>query len=127
MKLLFLALAFMGLACTHNPAIGQSKLSPAAFEAMLQKDSTVQLVDVRTPEEYQQGYIANAQNLNLYDADFAQKIAKLDKTRPVMVYCAKGARSASAAEQLSKQGFPQVYDLEGGMTAWKQARKPVTH
>ena len=90
---------------------------------MLQQDPTVQLLDVRTPEEFKSGYIAGAKNLNFYDDDFAQQIAKLDKTKPVMVYCAKGGRSASAAEQLNQAGFSKVYDLTGGMYAWKAAGK----
>ena len=120
----FLLLAFC-FSCTQNRVEAQSKLSPERFETMLKKDATVQLLDVRTPEEYQSGHIAGATNLNFYDDNFAQQIRKLDKTKPVMVYCAKGGRSASAAEQLSQNGFPQVYDLEGGITAWKEAGKKV--
>jgi rhodanese-related sulfurtransferase len=111
MKYLFLLFSILGLSC--------------AFEAMLKTDVTVQLVDVRTPDEFQSGYIAGAQNLNIQDADFAKKIGQLDKTRPVLVYCAMGGRSAKAASQFSKLGFPNVYDLKGGMTAWKAAGKPV--
>ncbi len=122
--LCFLLLAFC-LSCTHNRAEAQSKLAPAGFEAMLQKDPSVQLVDVRTPEEFQSGHLAGAQNLNFYDDHFAELIGKLDKSKPVMVYCAKGGRSASAAEQFTRAGFPQVYDLEGGISAWKAAGKKV--
>jgi rhodanese-related sulfurtransferase len=62
-------------------------------------------------------------NYGFYASDFAQKIAKLDKNRPVMVYCAAGGRSASAASQFKKLGFAKVYDLDGGMGAWKKAGK----
>jgi rhodanese-related sulfurtransferase len=103
----------------------QNKLTPDAFEKMLKSDTTAQLVDVRTPEEFQSGYIAGAVNLNIQDAGFANKIARLDKNRPVMVYCAVGGRSAKAATQFSKLGFPKVYDLKGGMTDWKAAGKRV--
>lgn len=115
--LLFLSL---GLSCGTN---AQAKLSPNDFEATLKKEPTAQVIDVRTPEEFKTGYIEGAKNINFYDKDFAQQIAKLDKTKPVMVYCAKGGRSASAAEQFAKAGFPKVFDLDGGMTAWKAAGK----
>ena len=120
-KLLWtITLAFC-FSCTQQHSVND--LSPEAFESMLQKNPDAQLVDVRTPEEFQSGYIAGAKNLNIYDADFAQQIAQLDKNKPVMVYCAKGGRSATAAEQLKQAGFLQVYDLSGGMMAWKTAGK----
>ncbi|MFN0033993.1 MAG: rhodanese-like domain-containing protein [Saprospiraceae bacterium] len=125
MRYLYFLLALVGPSCSPSPANGQSKLSPDAFEAMLKSDSTIQVVDVRTPGEFQGGYIAGAQNLNIHDAGFAGKIGQLDKARPVMVYCAAGGRSANAASQLSKMGFPKVYDLAGGMGAWESAGKAV--
>lgn len=121
-KFLALLLIAFNFSCAeHHPA----QIPPDAFETMLQKNPDAQLVDVRTPAEFQSGYIAGAINLNIYDDDFAQQIAKLDKNRPVMVYCAKGGRSASAAEQLTQAGFPEVYDLAGGMEAWRAANKKV--
>ena len=122
--ILFIFLLLGGLSCGSSAVQAQSKiLLPDAFEAMLKNDPSVQLIDVRTPEEYRSGYIAGARNLNIYDAGFAQSLAALDKSKPVLVYCAKGGRSASAAGELQKAGFSQVYDLEGGISAWKAAGK----
>ena len=112
-----------GLSCSQPGAEAQARLTADAFESMLAQDKTAQLVDVRTPREYSGGHIEGAQLINFYDADFGQKIAKLDKNKPVMVYCAAGARSAGAAEQLQKMGFIKVFDLEGGMNAWRAGRK----
>ena len=123
LKVLLYLLLLLGISCSQNAANIKSELTPDDFEHMLQQNPSVQLIDVRTPEEFNSGYISGAKNLNFYDDDFAQQIAKLDKTRPVMVYCAKGGRSASAAEQLKQSGFPKVYDLTGGMYAWKAAGK----
>ena len=79
-----------------------------------------QLIDVRTPEEYGQGHIDGAVNINFYDDDFAQQLEqKLNKEQPVMLYCRSGSRSAQSAEQLKALGFKEVYDLEGGFMAWK--------
>lgn len=125
MRTLLLLLTILGLSCSQNPAEAQNKLTPDAFEVMLKSDTTIQLVDVRTPEEFQGGHIAGAVNWNIHEADFGQKISTLDKNRPVLVYCAVGGRSATAANQISKLGFDKVYDLKGGMTAWKKEGKAV--
>jgi rhodanese-related sulfurtransferase len=125
-KLIFFLLLTLSFSCYQDSASTQSKLSPNDFEAMLKKEPTAQVVDVRTPEEFKTSFIEGAKNINFYDEDFAQQIAKLDKTKLVMVYCAKGGRSASAAEQFVKAGFPKVFDLDGGMTAWKAAGKKTT-
>jgi len=125
MRLLSLLLLVLGLSCSQNSANAQNKRSPDVFEAMLRLDSTIQLVDVRTPEEFKSGHIAKAQNLNIQSADFVKKISQLDKNRPVLVYCAVGGRSANAASQFSALGFTKVYDLKGGITAWKSAGKAV--
>ena len=125
MRLLTFFLFVLGLSCYPNSADGQNKLAPDAFENMLKSDSTVQLVDVRTPGEFQSGHIVGSVNWNIHDADFAQRISQLDKNRPVMVYCAVGGRSGNAASQLSKLGFTKVYDLKGGMNAWKEKGKAL--
>ncbi len=117
-------LVLSSLSCTQTAVQAQSgKLNAAEFESILSKDKTVQLVDVRTPEEYAAGHIEGARLIDFYDTDFAARIGKLDKSKPVMVYCAAGGRSASAAEQLNKMGFKKVYDLTGGMRAWRAAGK----
>jgi len=125
LRTLCFILTISSLSCAPNDANVQKKLSPDAFESMLKSDTTVQLVDVRTPGEFQSGYIAGAKLINIQDADFSKKISQLDKNRPVLVYCAVGGRSANAAGQLFQLGFTNVYDLKGGMTAWKEKEKPI--
>ena len=121
-----LSLALFGSLLLHAcDSQAQNKLAPDAFQAALQAAQNVQLVDVRTPEEYRSGYIAGAVNINFYDADFAQQIARLDKEKPLMVYCAVGGRSGKAAAKLTEMGFKNVTDLAGGMNAWKAASKPT--
>ena len=78
----------------------------------------VQLVDVRTAEEYTNGHIPNAVNIDVLSPNFAQEIAKLDKAQPVALYCRSGRRSKSAAEEAVKQGF-KVVELDGGIISWK--------
>ncbi len=93
------------------------------FESMIAKGN-VQVVDVRTPGEVQQGVVSkgviHADMMN--DNAFAQGITSLEKSKPVLVYCKKGGRSASAADILKAKGYT-VYDLDGGMDAWMDAGK----
>ncbi|MBE99406.1 rhodanese-like domain-containing protein [Flavobacterium coralii] len=84
-----------------------------------------QLVDVRTPMEYKQGYIKDAVNIHLYDKDFEERIEQLDKTKPVYVYCKAGGRSAEAVAIMKEKGFTSIIELDGGMDAWTEAKKPV--
>ncbi len=86
-------------------------------------NKTIQLIDVRTPLEYKQGYIGNAINANIYTSDFTQATALLDKTKPVYVYCHKGGRSNAAARKLTKLGFNKIFDFKGGWKAWKNSLK----
>ena len=79
-----------------------------------------QLVDVRTPEEYGASHLRDAQNICVTEADFEEKVKGLDKSKPIYVYCKKGGRSAKAAQILAEMGFTEIYDLQGGITAWDE-------
>ena len=99
-------------------------LDVATYEKkMTQPD--VQLVDVRTPEEFSQGHIENAVNIDFMADDFDAKVANLDKEKPVMVYCKSGGRSAKASARLKELGFKTITDLEGGITNWTSEEKPT--
>ncbi len=71
-----------------------------------------QLLDVRTPEEWKNGKLNNSASTNYLDENFAKKIEKFDKEKPVFVFCAVGGRSAKAAKVLKEAGFKQVYNLK---------------
>ncbi len=86
-------------------------------------NKTIQLIDVRTPLEYKQGYIGNAINANIYTSDFTQTITLLDKAKPVYIYCHKGGRSNTAAKKLAKLGFNKIFDFKGGWKAWRNNLK----
>jgi len=90
----------------------------AEFQQLISKEK-VQLVDVRTPEEFKAGHIKNAILINYMSADFKDKAFKgLDKSKPVLVYCASGGRSAKSAKIYKEAGFTKVYNLLGGFNAW---------
>ena len=91
----------------------------------LQPSSATQLVDVRTPEEYAEGHLEGAVNIDVNDSTFLQHAtASLEKGRAVAVYCRSGKRSALAASLLAKQGY-NVINLLGGILAWKEDQKPI--
>ena len=82
----------------------------------------VRLIDVRTPKEYAEGHIKGAENIDVKAVDFSEKTKTVRGN--VAVYCARGVRSLNAANILAAQGCT-VYNLDGGLIAWKQAGKPV--
>ena len=93
-------------------------LKPTEFRELITQNN-IQLVDVRTPEEFNERKIEGAQLINIYDPNFESMIdAKLDSSMPVAVYCHSGVRSMSAARILAKKGFT-VYNLRGGMIFWR--------
>lgn len=120
------ALAMLSLLLTRTVSVAQHLLSPDEFDGKLARSGQAILLDVRTPGEYREGHLANALNIDYRGTDFKDKIARLDKTKPVFVYCLAGGRSAAAAEILQKNGFKEVYDMNGGYLKWTAAQKPVT-
>ena len=92
-------------------------LDPTAFEQQI-RAKNVQLIDVRTPKEYEEGTILKAININFLGDDFGKSIEKLDKTQPVYIFCQSGKRSAAAAKKMQEAGF-EVIELAGGYKAWK--------
>lgn len=85
----------------------------------------VQLVDVRTSQEWNTGHIEGARHIDWFSDDFSMQIGKLDKNIPVRLYCAAGGRSEDARAMLREMGFKDVLDLDGGIGAWKKAGAPV--
>ncbi|MBO9615313.1 MAG: thioredoxin fold domain-containing protein [Dyadobacter sp.] len=103
----------------------QKQLTTDEFEKQLAKSGDAQLLDVRTPDEYGEGHLAKAANVDYKSPDFNTKIAKLDKNKPVYVYCLSGGRSAAAAAALHEHGFKEVYDMKGGYLKWNTSGKAV--
>ena len=106
-------------------AVSAQVLPADAFDQQLHQSPSPQLLDVRTPGEFGGGHLPNARNIDYRNAAFRDSLASLDKTQPVYVYCLSGGRSAQAAEVLRKDGFSQVYELQGGYLKWTAQQKPV--
>ncbi len=99
-------------------------LTIAQFEKMSGKKKAM-VVDVRTPEEVSEGHLAGALNINFLGENFANEIQNLNKKKTYLLYCRSGSRTRKAADLMQKSGFKNVYMLEGGITAWKEAGKPT--
>lgn len=123
--LLLFSFAVLFACSNHSQNNTATHLLPvAAFSEQLNAHANATLLDVRTPDEFAGGHLKGAVNLNIHDADFDQRIAALDKSTPVFVYCKAGGRSADAASRLKEMGFQEVYDMQGGFMSWSAAGLP---
>jgi rhodanese-related sulfurtransferase len=117
----FALLYFLG--CHH--LIAQENIPAAEFEKKINTEKP-QLLDVRTAGEFQSGHIKNALQADwLKKAEFTDRIQYLDKTKPILVYCASGIRSEAASKWMRENGFTNVQNLKGGISAWKMEGKPI--
>lgn len=124
-NMMSLLLAITILSCTSSAQQGSKDVDATTFEKDLQKEN-VQILDVRTPSEYEGGHIKSAMLADWTNQQqFKERVQYLDKSKPVMVYCASGGRSGKAAQWLSENGFTTVENLKGGITQWKIENKPV--
>lgn len=124
MKKIFLALmgAIASLSsCSHQYI---QTVDADQFESML-SDHKIQLLDVRTAEEYAAGFIPNAINIDVNKSDFKEKVESLfDKHKPIGIYCRSGRRSLVGADILVKSQF-KVVNLRGGIMEWSAKGKAI--
>jgi len=127
LKTLFITLFFIGVsqnALAQNARSGVVKnINPTELNNAMGK--TIQLVDVRTPNEFKMGHLNKALNINYYDQDFSTQIGKLNKSKPIYVYCRSGVRSKYSSEILKKLGFKTIYNLKGGILNWNANKLPL--
>jgi rhodanese-related sulfurtransferase len=116
------AVLLLGTNCIESNTETIQLVTAEEMQSILDVEEA-QLIDVRTPEEYEEIHILNAQNIDFYSPTFEEEISKLDKTKPVILYCRSGKRSAMCAEKLKEAGFEKIYDLEGGISKWQHSNK----
>jgi thioredoxin len=117
-----LTLQFLG-SCNAQNDKAITTIDVNTFEEKLTTDTNAQLIDVRTPGEYSAGKIADAENIDWNGNNFEAQVQKLDKSKPVYVYCKVGGRSSQAANKLAEMGFKEIYNLDGGIMKWNAAGK----
>ena len=123
-KIFACLLATFGL----TTACGQANYEDVDMKgfAELMNDSNVVLLDVRTADEFKDGHLEGALNIDQAQSDFIEKVKdSLSTEKTIAVYCRSGRRSASAAGRLAVEGYKAV-NLKGGIIAWKEAKMPVT-
>ncbi len=126
-KSLLLVLSFSLVVFNCKQAKVESSVELITVEEMdsLLKVGEVKLIDIRTPEEYNGGYIEGAINIDFSDKNFENLISKVDRTKPIAIYCGRGGRSDRCSAYMKKAGFVKIYDLDGGITEWKFKGNPV--
>lgn len=134
MKYTFIAIMLLMISCNSSSQTEQNQATNDIVQTdeqvtlkkvntvqlkTLMEDESIQLVDVRTPEETSAGKIEGAViGMNFLNGEFEQNLGQLDQNRPVVVYCARGGRSAKAAAILKEKGFKTIYDYTDGYTGW---------
>ena len=106
----------------HTDAAAAKKLID---DAAAKKDGKLVVLDVRTPDEYKEGHIAGAVNVDFLGKDFAEQLAKLDKEKTYVVHCRSGGRSTKSLETFQKLGFKTIVHLDNGFGSWQKAGLPV--
>lgn len=113
------------LVVTCAPVAERGDVTARELAEMLRKDTSIILVDVRTPEEYQQGHIKAARLMDFYSAEFHAQLQTLPKEKSIVLYCRSGRRSAEAAKFLASIGYSRVLNMLGGIIQWKKDRQPL--
>jgi rhodanese-related sulfurtransferase len=118
----FIVVLLMITACISLPKkqTQMNELAPDAWSKLQEQTLESVILDVRTEEEFESGYIKGAMNMDIRGgADFLASIESLDKSKSYFVYCRSGARSGQACQLMSQMGFSALYNLDGGVLAWE--------
>ena len=110
-------MAFVG--CKQPNGTATTIVTPEEMQNLLKQEG-IQFIDVRTSQEYDQGFIPKAINIDFFSPTFLESIESLDKEKPILIYCRSGRRSGKCSKKLEKVGFKKIYDLEGGYLKWKE-------
>jgi rhodanese-related sulfurtransferase len=117
LKLSILVLVtILSMSCnTKSQSDAIKVLTPTEFK---QKSVKQTIIDIRAPQEFSEGHIEGAVNINYFDDNFLDQMAKYDKNQPIFIYCRSGNRTESASKKAADFGFKEIYDLEGGILYW---------
>jgi rhodanese-related sulfurtransferase len=118
----FIVVLLMITACVSSlkKQTQMNELAPDAWAELQEQTLESVILDVRTEEEFESGYIKGALNMDIRGgADFLASIESLDKSKSYFVYCRSGARSGQACQLMSQMGFSALYNLDGGVLSWE--------
>ena len=111
---------FLGIAAAQTNAF--KDIAPKEASELIKKNSgnpNFVIMDVRTPEEYMEGYIENSVNINYLGKIFRNEALKLDRTKIYLLYCRSGRRSKEVQDIMKGLGFKEVYNMPGGILQWQ--------
>jgi rhodanese-related sulfurtransferase len=121
---ILLALAIVGTACSSSGAVLET-VEPQDAAATIAENPGAIVLDIRTPDEYRDGIIEGAVNIDFYAPDFADQLAALDRDATYVVYCRSGNRSGEAMRTFADLDFQEVSEIDGGIVNWYQQGLPV--
>ena len=122
LTILFLVLSSVFHFSNAQEASKSETLSERKFQKLMKKDNSA-VIDVRTEQEFSEGPIPNAQNIDVHKEDFTATIQSLDKAKTYLLHCRSGKRSAKALNIVKEAGFQNVYHLKGGFIEWDGAKE----
>jgi phage shock protein E len=124
---LVLALSVLVTACSSDTTTQSIELvSPAEAAEVIADDPTgLVVLDIRTPEEFNEARLADAIMVDFYADDFAAQLDTLDKDVPYVLYCNSGNRSSDAVKTMKDLGFVEVYEIDGGIVNWYDQGFPI--
>lgn len=124
MKFIYLSIILLLANCQNSSQV--QNITSEQFTEKINAGTNIQILDVRTEEEYNSGHILNAIHIDVNQDNFEAKVGQLYKDVPTVVYCHSGSRSQTAIDLMSKMGFKELNNLEGGIMVWKRNNFPVT-
>jgi rhodanese-related sulfurtransferase len=122
--LIALAAAIAVAGCSPSEATLET-VSPEAAAEVIANTPDVVVLDIRTPEEFTEGFIEGASNIDFYRSDFAGQLDMLDKDAPYVVYCRSDNRSGDAMDVFADLGFTNVTEIDGGIVNWYESGLPI--
>jgi rhodanese-related sulfurtransferase len=124
-KIIALFALFTSIACTNN-AQQITPVTSTETVSLLEKEKSIIILDVRTPEEFSAGHLNNAVNIDVHQPDALAQINKLDKNAKYLVYCRTKNRSGVVVNNMIQNGFKNVYQMTDGYSGWSSNGLPFT-
>ena len=122
---ILLFVATLAISCNTKSQSQSDAISVITSTEFKEKSVTHPIIDVRTPQEFREGHIEGAININYFDKTFLDQIAKYEKNEPLFIYCKSGNRSDQASKKIADFGFTKIYDLEGGILNWMKNNNEI--
>ena len=117
--LFFLIISMVAFSCSPPKSFKSAEnVTVSQARELIKSTNNLIILDVRTPEEWKEGVISGAMTIDFFGENFADKVGKLDSSRPVLVYCKAGGRSAKSTQILENAGFSKIYNLLGGYSTY---------